>query len=314
MNEFGERDAALFRLHAQLCRDGYRFVTSSPASHARVLKRPGRNRARSLTDVFGWSIPFEPGLLSREMLEWLRTGGMLDEGTALHRSRVRLSHVGPHAYFHSAFPTEGSDAVFLGPDSHRFADLIASELIAEPAPPGARIVDIGVGAGVGAISAADLSPGATITATDPNPHALRLARINAARAGVPIDFVETSGLAGVAGPFDLVLLNPPYIVDANARTYRDGGGMHGGQLSLDLATEALAKLAAGGRLILYTGSAILDGRDPLRDALAEAARAHGCAFRYREIDPDMFGEELDEPAYADVDRIAVVAAVFTRRA
>ena len=117
----------------------------------------------------------------------------------------------------------------------------------------------------------------------------------------------------MSGRFDIALLNPPYIVDADERTYRHGGAMHGGQLSLDLATEALDRLADRGRLILYTGSAILDGHDPLRHALGEAARAHRCDLRYREIDPDVFGEELDDPAYADVDRIALVAAIFTRR-
>ena len=242
----------------------------------------------------------------------LRSGGVLDESEPLHRSRVRISSVGPHPYLHSAFPTDAADAVFLGPDSYRFADLITAELTARPPARGARVVDIGVGAGVGAVAAAGLCQEATICATDPNGSALRLARINAGHAGVAIDLVQTSGLAGVAGPFDLALLNPPYIVDGDARAYRHGGGMHGGQLPLDLATEALPKLADGGRLILYTGSAILRGHDPLREALAKAARADGCAFRYRELDPDVFGEELETPAYADVDRIAVVGAVFTR--
>ena len=33
----------------------------------------------------------------------------------------------------------------------------------------------------------------------------------------------------------------------------------------------------------------------------------GTRFDYRELDPDVFGEELDRPAYAHVERIAVVA-------
>ena len=33
----------------------------------------------------------------------------------------------------------------------------------------------------------------------------------------------------------------------------------------------------------------------------------GWRWRYRELDPDVFGEELDEPAYADAERIAAVA-------
>ena len=72
------------------------------------------------------------------------------------------------------------------------------------------------------------------------------------------------------------------------------------------------RLAGGGRLILYTGSAIIGGADPLREALASALAVRGCSLRYREIDPDVFGEELDGPAYAEVDRIALVAAIATR--
>ena len=38
-------------------------------------------------------------------------------------------------------------------------------------------------------------------------------------------------------------------------------------------------------------------------------RQAGVAFIYREIDPDVFGEELDAPAYANAERIAAVALV-----
>jgi hypothetical protein len=38
----------------------------------------------------------------------------------------------------------------------------------------------------------------------------------------------------------------------------------------------------------------------------------GCTLDYREIDPDVFGEELSKPIYADVERIAVVGAVITK--
>jgi hypothetical protein len=90
--------------------------------------------------------------------------------------------------------------------------------------------------------------------------------------------------------------------------------MHGGRLSLDLAAAALPRLRPNGRLMLYTGSAIVAGADRLRPALAEAARGHGCTMSYREADPDVFGEELATPQYREVDRIAVVTAVFTRHA
>src|SRR3546814_16535185 len=68
------------------------------------------------------------------------------------------------------------------------------------------------------------------------------------------------------------------------------------------------------RFILYTGSAIIDGHDFVRASLEQIAASNNCQLRYWEIDPDVFGEELENMFYADVDRIAAVAAIFTRRA
>ena len=74
----------------------------------------------------------------------------------------------------------------------------------------------------------------------------------------------------------------------------------------------LPRLARGGRLILYSGSAIICGQDAMKAHLNALANNHGCTLRYRELDPDVFGEELERPAYAEVDRIALIAAVFER--
>jgi hypothetical protein len=96
------------------------------------------------------------------------------------------------------------------------------------------------------------------------------------------------------------------------RSYRHGGGNLGSGLSLRLIDEGVPRLARGGRFILYTGSAIINGTDLLREALS--SRLRGCAFRmtYEEIDPDVFGEELDHPPYDSADRIAVVSVVIER--
>ena len=64
-------------------------------------------------------------------------------------------------------------------------------------------------------------------------------------------------------------------------------------------------------MILYTGSPIVDGRDLMRESIAEHLSPLGVRWDYRELDPDVFGEELELPAYANVDRIAVVGVVIT---
>ena len=74
-----------------------------------------------------------------------------------------------------------------------------------------RVVDVGTGSGAIALAIAHERPDARVTATDVSPGALALAGENAARLELRVDFVETSLLAGVSGPFELVISNPPYV-------------------------------------------------------------------------------------------------------
>lgn len=305
-------DVELSHLLALLRDRGYRFVTPTPATHARVVARPDRQAAACVEDVLGWSLPYRPGDCDAAIEAILDRAGLTEPAGDRRRATIRVSLLHEHLFLHSAYPTEAADAVFFGPDSYRFADLIRDELRDCPARDGAQMVDIGTGSGVGAIVAATACPGLRIHMTDVNPAALRFARINAAAAGVSAAFHEGDGLAAIPGEIDVATANPPYVIDDGKRLYRDGGAMHGAQVSLDMATMAMDRLAPGGRLILYTGSAIVRGRDPLEAALAAAAAARGCTMRYREIDPDVFGEELENALYRDVDRIALVAAVVTR--
>jgi len=311
MTDLQRSDAALLDLLRELRRRDYAFVTPTPATHARVVARPDRQQARDVADVLGWSLPFDEGTIDPELFARLEAGDAIERTERGPKSRYRVSSLHGHLFLHSAYPTEAEDSVFFGPDSYRFADFIRAEL---GDCEGARLVDIGTGAGVGGIVAADACPRARVVLTDINPKALRLARLNALFAGIDAELVETDGLADVADPVDVAIANPPYIIDEEGRTYRDGGGMHGGRLSLDLAREAAERLAPGGRLLLYTGSAIVRGRDELRASLETAMRAAGCTLRYRELDPDVFGEELENRAYADVDRIALVGAVAVKGA
>ena len=299
---------ALLRLLGALAREGYGFVTPTPLTHQRVLARtPGRT-ARNLRDVFGWSLPFEPGLLPRDIEELLAEADALGEEGALFRSRLRVSTIGERLFLHSAFPTEARDSVFFGPDTYRFVEFIRSEL---PRFANARrLIDIGTGSGAGAIMAAPLLPSARLTLLDINPAALRLASVNARHAGVEAQLVEGASLDEVPGLIDLVIANPPYIVDQSGRDYRDGGGMLGARLSLDWTLAAARRLEPGGHMLLYTGAAIVEGTDALREALEQELPALGCTLRYREIDPDVFGEELEKPAYAGVERIAAIGAVL----
>ena len=74
-----------------------------------------------------------------------------------------------------------------------------------------------------------------------------------------------------------------------------------------------ARVAPGG-----TGPALYRERDRRRPGRPGAALRDGlpsgCSLRYDEIDPDIFGEELERPRYAEVERIAAIGAVIRKRA
>ena len=295
----------------------YRFVAPTPSTHARVIAR--RPLAQDVRDILGWSLPFRAEIVEPELLGLLDAAGALESlaGGAL-RSSLRVASLGEDLFLHSAFPTTQHDAVFFGPDSYRFAAFIRAEL--PRLAPRARLVDMGAGSGVGAVTAAR-TLGApkggeprTIVLTDINPGALELARANliaTAPLAAEVEFLETDGLNGVDRAIDLIVANPPYIADRAHRAYRDGGGMHGGEVSLAWARAAAERLERGGAFLLYTGSAIVGGRDELKEALLDALA--GFEVSYRELDPDVFGEELEREDYADVERIAVVGLVAVRR-
>ena len=87
--------------------------------------------------------------------------------------------------------------------------------------------------------------------------------------------------------------------------------MLGAEVSLAWARAAAERLTRNGEFLLYTGSAIVDGEDRLKAVLHETLR--GFEVSYRELDPDVFGEELEREDYAGVERIAAVGVVAVKR-
>lgn len=147
---------------------------------------------------------------------------------------------------------------------------------------------------------------------DINPAALQMTVVNAACAGIAVKPALGNALRAVQGDFDLIISNPPYLEDAAQRAYRHGGAGLGRALSVRIAEEALGRLVPGGRLLLYTGVAVVGGVDAFLADIQPSLTASQFDWSYSEIDPDVFGEELDQPAYAHVDRIAAVGLTVTR--
>ncbi len=302
----GVPDEALRALGGLLRERGYRFVTPTPATHARINARARNERGRSVEDVLGWSRPFGREAIPEQVFVLLQSAGQLEQADELWRSRIRASTIGGELFFHSAFPTTGADAVFFGPDTYRFCTAIEHQLRTLKGPV-KRVADIGCGSGAGGIIIARALPEARVMLGDINEAALRLARINVEISGLQnIEVVESDLLKNMPGEFDMLIANPPYLRDPLQRTYRHGGGELGERLSLDIIEAAIDRLAPGGTLLLYTGSAIREGEDLFGAAAIAKLKEAGVQYEYRELDPDVFGEELEHAPYDQVDRIAVV--------
>jgi SAM-dependent methyltransferase len=303
---------AIVEIGRKLQASGYRFVAVTPASHERVL--PRRGAATTLEDVFGWNLPFAPGLLDQVTMDALAAAGALAEEEGKYRARLRFATARDLLFAHSGFPTTHQDAVFFGPDTYRFLSLIDRGLADLQGRGPLRLVDVGCGSGAGGLHASRLlAPASQIILADINQAALEFAEANSALNGVRAEAIHSDVLDGIRDDPEIVIANPPYLVDPEQRLYRHGGGDLGTRLATRIVEQALDRLKPGGRLVLYTGTPIVGGADVFFDSVRGLLQLRAPQFRYEEIDPDVFGEELDGPAYHKADRIAAVGLTATKR-
>lgn len=135
-----------------------------------------------------------------------------------------------------------------------------------------RALDLGCGAG--AIALLLCRQVAQIIATDINPRAVAMARINVALNGVDnIDVREGDLFTPVADEtFDLIAAHPPYVAlpDGMAATSHLHGGPRGDELACRLVAGLAAHLAPGGH-------AVVQSHWPLREGEAQAVRIREAA-------------------------------------
>ena len=160
------------------------------------------------------------------------------------------------------------------PETEQLVELLSSRIENRES----RIVDIGTGSGVIALSLAARFPEARVTATDISDDALALARENAARLGLTsrIEFLRGDLLICVSHVYDLIVANLPYVAASDRETLsrevlRDPevslfGGERGDEIVRRLIEAAPAKLKPGGLLALELG---LGQADDLAALMAE---------------------------------------------
>jgi release factor glutamine methyltransferase len=166
---------------------------------------------------------------------------------------------------------------------------VALEFIADH--PRARVLDLGTGSGAIAVALAVNAPEVSVVASDIWRPALALARHNAVsvkvaeRIGfVAADVFERLDAEPTLGKFDLVISNPPYIVDdqvarleAEVRNFEPLVALRGGPDGLDffrrIAAGVKSHLERGGLLVLEVGA----GQDSAVAAILVAAGMHPAA-------------------------------------
>ena len=130
----------------------------------------------------------------------------------------------------------------------------------------ARVLDVGTGSGAVALALARERPGAVVTGIDRSAAALDVARANAERLGINVEWVESDLLEAVAGRrFDLIASNPPYVaaaeIEALEPEVRDWepreatvAGPTGLEVIERLVAAAPEALAPGGAVALEVGA------------------------------------------------------------
>jgi release factor glutamine methyltransferase len=147
------------------------------------------------------------------------------------------------------------------PETEQLVELLQSKIENRES----KILDVGTGSGVIALSLAAKFPEAKVTATDVSDVALALARENAERLGLTsrIEFLVADLLLYVNHVYDLIVANLPYVAAADRATLSREvlhdpevalfGGERGDEIVRKLIDEARSHLTPGGLLALELG-------------------------------------------------------------
>lgn len=125
---------------------------------------------------------------------------------------------------------------------------------------GDLVLEVGTGSG---LIATEISAVSRVVATDINPHAVTCARLAGA------DVIRTDLFAGLRGPFDLVMFNPPYLPTRPEERLDDwleyalDGGTSGRDVIERFARDVGDVLGPKGRILVLVSS--LTGLPEVRD-------------------------------------------------
>lgn len=188
-------------------------------------------------------------------IEWIHYGRYLHQRLKRHPTQ----HILREQDFYGRPFHSGPEALIPRPETEH----IVEEALRR-APSAQRVLDVGTGTGILAVTLALELKAPFIVATDISVDALRLAKRNGLRHGVAVRWLQCDLATAVRGPFDLMVSNPPYIptsdLDGLEREVRDfeprlalDGGPDGAEPYRRLVPQAASLLAEGGWLLVEIG-------------------------------------------------------------
>jgi release factor glutamine methyltransferase len=176
-----------------------------------------------------------------------------------------LQHLLGTVEFHGHIFLCDKRALVPRPETEQLVELLQSKIESASGGRESKILDVGTGSGVIALSLAAKFPEAKITAMDISDDALSLARENAERLGLSgrIEFSRSDLLIHVSDVYDLIVANLPYVAtsdrpglsrevlhDPEAALF---GGERGDEIVRKLIDAAPSHLTPGGLLALELG-------------------------------------------------------------
>jgi release factor glutamine methyltransferase len=190
-----------------------------------------------------------------------------DEARAFQELAARRRQREPVAYI---LGSKGFRTLELAVDPRVLVPRPETEHVVEAAlglPHGARVADVGTGSGAIALALKAERPDLSVVATDVSAGALEVARANAARLGLDVEFLVGDLLAPVEGPLDAVVANPPYVAAGEQLPadvgYEPRGALYGGPDGLDV----IRRLVREAREVPFIAVEVGAGQAPAVTAL-----------------------------------------------